>query len=347
MLMHKTFRLGALAALLVSVAAFANAAQGWERIRSDAPERYVVVKGDTLWGIAARFLQNPWQWPSLWEANPQIRNPHLIYPGDTLVLRDCAGAPCFALETGQPVVKLSPRVRTIEPREAVLALPMDVVEVFLRQHRFLEAGRALGELGYVVGGENQRFISGAGDTLFVRGELPSGVPLGFYRPGEPYLSASGEVLGQELVFIGEARLIDQQGEIARVEALSARQEVRNDDIVIALDNRIEGDFQPRAPQAEVAGHIIAAPGGVRFIGRLQVVAIDLGTQDGLQPGHVLRVDQQGELINDPRTSELFQLPNTEGGLLMVFKPYSRMSYALVMQASNVLAVGDEVRTPRP
>ncbi|MFG6668520.1 LysM peptidoglycan-binding domain-containing protein [Halomonas sp. HNIBRBA4712] len=347
MLVQKTLRHGALFALLLGslAAGAAHAANGWERIRDDAPERYVVVRGDTLWDISARFLTSPWQWPTLWQANPQIQNPHRIYPGDTLVLRDCEGAPCFALETGQPVVKLSPRVRTIEPREAVAALPLEVVNVFLRQHRLQEAGRALNELGYVIGGENQRFISGAGDTLYVRGVLPADTPMGFYRPGEEYLSASGEPLGQELVYIGEARFISQQGDIARVEALSARQEVRNNDIVLPLDEPIEADFQPRAPLNDVAGHLIAAPGGVRFIGRLQVVALDLGTEDGLQPGHVLQVDQQGELISDPRSGELTQLPSTQGGLMMVFKPYSRMSYALVMQAANVLSIGDVVRSP--
>ncbi|WP_447553978.1 LysM peptidoglycan-binding domain-containing protein [Vreelandella sp. EE22] len=345
MAVEKSLRYSALIALVLGLTLAGSAAQGWDRIRDDAPERYVVVQGDTLWDIAARFLRAPWQWPALWQANPQIQDPHRIYPGDTIVLGDCAGVPCFDHEPGRAVVKLSPRVRTIEPREAVAPLPREVVEVFLRQHRVQEAGQPFNELGYVVGGENQRFISGAGDTLYVRGELPRNTPLGIYRPGEPYLSANGETLGRELVYIGEARFISQQDEIARVQVLRAQQEVRNNDILLTLDDALEEDFQPRAPLGEMAGHIIAAPGGVRFIGRLQIVALDLGTEDGLQPGHVLQVDQQGELISDPRTNELFQLPNNQSGLLMVFKPYSRMSYALVMQASNVLAVGDEVRTP--
>ncbi|WP_447894137.1 LysM peptidoglycan-binding domain-containing protein [Vreelandella sp. GE22] len=345
MAVKKSLRYSAFVALLLGGSLAASAAMAWERIRDDAPERYTVVQGDTLWDISARFLRAPWQWPTLWQANPQIRNPHRIYPGDTLVLGDCAGAPCFDFEPGRPVVKLSPQVRRVEPREAVTALPREVVDVFLRQHRVQQANEPLRELGYVVGGENERFISGAGDTLYVRGELPADTRMGFYRPGELYLSGEGETLGRELVYIGEAQRAGQQGEIASVKVLSAQQEVRNNDILLTLDDTFEADFQPRAPLNDVAGHIIAAPGGVRFIGRLQIVALDLGTEDGLQPGHVLRVDQQGELINDPRTGELFQLPNTQSGLVMVFKPYNRMSYALVMQASNVLAIGDEVRSP--
>ncbi|UXZ54652.1 LysM peptidoglycan-binding domain-containing protein [Halomonas sp. 7T] len=318
----------------------------WERLRDDAPERYDVVRGDTLWDISARYLHSPWQWPELWQANPHIRNPHLIYPGDVLVLGSCQGEPCLSLERGQSVVKLTPQMRTVPEREAIAPLPLDVVRAFLREHRVLEEGEALRELAYVVGGENRRLISGAGDTLYVRGELPDRAQLGIYRQSDPYIANDGTPLGMELIKIGEARQLITEGDIARVEVLSAYQEVRNNDILMPLDQREWGEaFQPRPPLNSVSGNIVAVPGGVRFIGRLQVVAIDLGTQDGLQPGHVLRVDQQGELVNDPRTQELIQLPATEAGQIMIFKPYNRVSYALVMQASNVLAVGDAVRTP--
>lgn len=333
--------------VLLAWLALSPAAQAWERLRSDAPERYEVVAGDTLWDISARYLRSPWQWPALWQANPQIRNPHLIYPGDILILGDCQGQPCLTLERGQGVVRLSPQMRSVPEREAITPIPMDVVRSFLRDHRVVEPGEDVQELAYVVGGDNQRLISGAGDTLYVRGELPARQRLGIYRPGEPYLAADGTLLGDELISIGEAQRISSEGDISRVEVLSANQEVRNNDILLPLEDiPVSEAFTPRAPLNQVAGRIVAVPGGVRFIGRLQVVALDVGTQDGLQPGHVLRVDQQGEVVNDPRTQELIQLPATEAGLVMIFKPYSHMSYALVMQASNVLAVGDVVRSPQ-
>lgn len=325
---------------------FSHSAVGWERLRSDAPERYEVVRGDTLWDISARYLRSPWQWPELWQANLHIRNPHLIYPGDILVLGSCQGMPCLLLERGQGVVKLTPQMRTVPEREAIAPLPMEVVRVFLREHRVLEEGERLQELAYVVGGDNRRLISGAGDTLYVRGELPARTRLGIYRQSDPYLATDGAPLGTELIKIGEARYLSSEGDIARVEVLNAYQEVRNNDILLPFESREQEEaFQPRAPLNHVSGNIIAVPGGMRFIGRLQVVAIDLGTQNGIQPGHVLRVDQQGELITDPRTKERIQLPETEAGLVMVFKPYNHVSYALVMQASNVLAVGDTVRAP--
>ena len=317
-----------------------------EGLRRDAPQRYEVVPGDTLWDISARYLHSPWQWPSLWRANPQVRNPHLIYPGDVLLLGTCEGQPCVTLERGQGVVKLSPQMRTVPEREAITPIPMDLVRAFLREHRVVEPDENLQALAYVVGGDNQRLISGAGDTLYVRGELPERTRLGIYRPGEPYVAADGTRLGDELINIGEARYVSSEGDIARVEVLSAYQEVRNDDILLPLEDRELSDaFVPRAPLNDVSGQIVAVPGGVRFIGRLQIVALDLGTQDGLQPGHVLRVDQQGELVTDPRTQELLRLPDTEAGLVMVFRLYNQMSYALVMQASRVLAIGDSVRSP--
>ena len=332
--------------LLMWVLSVSQPALAVEGLRNDAPQRYEVVPGDTLWDISARYLRSPWQWPSLWQANPQVRNPHLIYPGDVLVLGTCQGQPCLSVERGQGVVKLSPQMRTVPKREAITPIPMEVVRAFLREHRVVEPGESPQELAYVVGGDNQRLISGAGDTLYVRGSVPARTRLDGRCPGEPYVSANGALLGDELINIGEARYLGSEGDIARIEVLSAYQEVRNNDILLPLEDRELSDaFAPRAPLNNVSGQIVAVPGGVRFIGRLQVVALDLGTQDGLQPGHVLRVDQQGELVTDPRTQELLRLPNTEAGLVMVFRPYNHMSYALVMQASRVLAVGDSVRAP--
>lgn len=257
----------------------------------------------------------------------------------------------LAWESPQRVVKLSPQMRAVPQQQAMAPLPMETIQAFLREHRVVEPGAPTRELAYVVGGENQRLMSGAGDMLYARGVLPSSARLGIYRPGERYVSAEGTPLGTELINIGEARQLSREGEIARLEVLSAYQEVRNNDILLPLDAPLfesqssENSFQPRLPLNDVAGQIIAVPGGVRFIGRLQIVALDIGTQDGLQPGHVLHVGQQGELVNDPRSQELLQLPATEAGRVMVVKPYSLMSYALVMQASNVLAVGDRVHTP--
>ncbi|WP_420841776.1 LysM peptidoglycan-binding domain-containing protein [Halomonas alimentaria] len=321
----------------------------WEDgLRGDAPDRYTVVRGDTLWDISGRFLRHPWQWPEVWQVNPQIRNPHLIYPGDVIYLYDCGGRPCLGLERGQGQVRLSPEMRTIPHREAITPIPLEDIRHFLREHRIVDDPEALEELAYVVGGDDRRLMSGVGDRLYARGEVPAGGRVGFYRVGERFLDpASGELLGLELESVGQARRERQEEDMAVLEVSSSRQEVRNGDIVLPLEDRgLVTEFIPRAPEREVEGTILSVPGGVQFIGRLQVVALDRGQRDGLEPGHVLMVEQRGELVSDPRTGEQLRLPGEDAGLVMVFKTYQKMSYGLVMEASRTLGVGDRVHNPR-
>jgi hypothetical protein len=316
-------------------------------LRGDAPDRYTVVRGDTLWDISGRFLRHPWQWPEVWQVNPQIENPHLIYPGDVIYLYDCNGRPCLGLERGQGLVRLSPEMRTIPHREAIEPIPLEAIRHFLRDHRIVDDPDALDELAYVVGGDDRRLLSGVGDRLYARGEVEGSGRVGFYRVGERFLDpASGELLGLELESVGQARRERQEGEIVVLEVTSSSQEVRNNDIVLPLEVRdLVTEFIPRAPEREVEGTVLAVPGGVQFIGRLQMVALDRGRRDGLAPGHVLMVEQRGELVSDPRTGESLRLPGEDAGLVMVFQPYEKMSYGLVMQASRSLSVGDRVHSP--
>ncbi|MCE0734283.1 LysM peptidoglycan-binding domain-containing protein [Halomonas sp. G15] len=342
--------LGLVAALGMALAAGVQG-QGlsWEDgLRGDAPDRYTVVRGDTLWDISGRFLRHPWQWPEVWQVNPQIRNPHLIYPGDVIYLYDCGGRPCLGLERGQGQVRLSPEMRTIPHREAITPIPLEDIRHFLREHRIVDDPEALEELAYVVGGDDRRLMSGVGDRLYARGEVPAGGRVGFYRVGERFLDpASGELLGLELESVGQARRERQEEDMTVLEVSSSRQEVRNGDIVLPLEDRgLVTEFIPRAPEREVEGTILSVPGGVQFIGRLQVVALDRGQRDGLEPGHVLMVEQRGELVSDPRTGEQLRLPGEDAGLVMVFKTYQKISYGLVMEASRTLGVGDRVHNPR-
>jgi len=336
---------GAVAVLVIGLLA-AGLVHAQERmLRDDAPQRYTVVRGDTLWDISGRFLNHPWQWPQVWQVNPQIDNPHLIYPGDVIVIRDCDGRPCLGLERGQNVVKLSPEVKRIPRRQAIPPLPLEVVENFLTRHRIVDASFNLAEQPYVVASGDKRLISGAGDSVFVRGELKRDGRYGIYRPGEVYRDGQGAFLGQELISIGEGRLSSREGELSKLALLTSRQEVRDGDLVMPLEQlELTGEFQPRPPEQAVEGRILAVP-GVRFIGRLHVVALDAGTRDGVKPGHVLAIEQQGELVSDPRTEEPVRLPGVDAGLVMVFRSYDRVSYGLVMQASRTLEVGDRVHSP--
>jgi hypothetical protein len=341
-------------ALLLGVAMLLTATLSWaqaltweEGLQDDAPDRYTVVRGDTLWDISGRFLRHPWQWPEIWQVNPQIRNPHLIYPGDVIYLYDCNGRPCLGLERGQNVVRLSPQMRTIPHREAIEPIPLASLRPFLDQHRIIENPEALDELAYVVGADDRRLISGAGDRFYARGRVEGRGRVGLYRVGERYFDTdSGELLGLELLSVGEARRERSEGDMVTLEVASSSEEVRNEDIVLPLESReLTTQFYPRPPERDVDGHILAVPDGVRFIGRLQVVALDRGRRDGLETGHVLMVEQQGEQVSDPRTGESLRLPGEDAGLVMVFRPYEKMSYGLVMRASSPLSVGDRVYNP--
>lgn len=230
---------------------------------------------------------------------------------------------------------------------ALEPLHLAALQAFLHDHRVVDDPDSLAEPAYIVAGDDRRIISGAGDRVYARGELQRGERYAIYRSGERYIdAASDEVLGHELVGIGQAQVERSEGGIAALRVLSASQEVRNEDIVLPLEAResLEGLVVRDSPQ-QISGTILGVPQGVRFIGSLQVVALDRGQRDGLEMGHVLEVAQQGERVVDPRTGELLDLPGNAAGRVLVLKTYPKMSYGLVMHATRSLAVGDAVQAP--
>lgn len=337
----------------VAIGALAAAAQAqglsWDQgLKRDAPDRYTVVKGDTLWDISGRFLQHPWQWPEVWDVNPQIRNPHLIYPGDIVYLYDCGGRPCLGLERGQGVVKLSPKMRTLSHREAIGPVPLEAVEAFLARYRIVTDPDSLAELAYVVAGDNGRLISASGDRFYARGDVGQYRRYGIYRLGKRYLDpASHEVLGLELQSIGKAQLVRQDSDIAVMRALSSEREISSNDIILPLDDPgFASEFIPDAPESAIDGTILAVKDGIRFLGPLSVVALNKGGRDGIAPGHMLAVERRGYLATDPRSGEALRMPGEDAGLVMVFRSFDKMSYGLIMSAAHILEVGDRLHNPR-
>jgi len=325
-------------------------------LKADAPASYTVREGDTLWGIAARFLGAPWQWQELWQRNPQLASPRKLYPGDVIHLEASAGAPRLSLERGRgQTVRLSPGVRRAPTRDAVPGLPLDRIKVFLDTYQIVDPD-VLDGAPTVVAGQAQRLLSGAGDTLYAHGDLPKqGSVLGIYRPGSDYRSPAASEgtepdqrsLGLELQRLGHARVRRNVGDVGEIEVLDAVQEIRNGDYLLALDEGgIATEFLPRAPKTPVVATILSVPDGVRFIGRNDVVAIDRGRADGLETGNVLQVMRQGERVRDDVRDAWVTLPDTEAGAVMVFRVFDHLSYALVMRASQALAVGDRLVVPR-
>lgn len=317
-------------------------------LRDGAPETYVVKRGDTLWGISGMYLEKPWLWPELWDVNPQIDNPHLIYPGDELYLVWIDGQPRLRLRRGREV-KLHPEMRISPLDLAIPAIPLDEIGPFLKRHRIVDAG-ALNGSPYVVAGDQGHLLSAPGDRIFGRGEFVGEErAYGIFRPGEAYRDPlTGELLGYHARDIGNARLLSSPRDaVVELEVTRVSEEVRIEDRLLPEEERIlAATFHPRAPEQPVEnGFMIAVDGGVSQIGPGHIVVLNLGQRESLEPGHVLAIYQDGGTVYDRVAQENVRLPDTRAGLLMVFEVFERASYALVLKASRPLRIMDRVEEP--
>jgi len=283
------------------------------RLNPDQPGSYVVEKGDTLWDISSKFLQEPWRWPEIWKANPQIADPHLIYPGDVSSLSYVDGEPVLSVDrNGMPAaqrsrrsgrtVKLSPEVRSSVHAEAISSIPIDVIEQFLVRP-LVVTDNEMDDWPYIVSSYDQHLVSGKGSRVYVRG-LPSGVQaqrFAVYRKGPAYQSGTGKdriTLGYEALHVADA-VIEQTGDPATAVIIESTREVLVGDRLVALSmTDINTDFIPRSPSGSVNGNVISVIDGVSEIGQYQVVVLDLGKSDGIEIGNIVGVYQSGEIISD-------------------------------------------------
>jgi nucleoid-associated protein YgaU len=313
-------------------------------LREDYPDEYTVVKGDTLWDISSHFLKSPWLWPEIWHVNPQIENPHLIYPGDVIRLVYIDGQPRLVNSRYQ---KLSPQVRVVDDREAISTIPLDRINNFLSRSRVVDEG-VLEAAPYVVSGEDKRLITGEGDRVYARGTFEADIPAyGIYRKGQLYKDPkTGEVLGVEAIDIGSGRMRALDAEMATLALTRTTQEVRIGDRLLEEQERaIAATFYPSAPSTDIKGQIIAVEGGVTQVGRMSVVAINRGEREGMIVGNVLAILKTGGQVRDRIKGDLVNLPDERAGLLMVFRTFEKMSLALVLEADRPLATGDKVENP--
>jgi hypothetical protein len=348
----------ALMALALSIALPAGVATGQQQgvdrgvipVAPDAPDHYTVQKGDTLWDISARFLTDPWYWPEIWHINPQVANPHLIYPGDVLALTWVEGQPRVMVETGGPI-RMSPRVRESPLSEAINAIPYDRIASFTSRPDVLSAEQVKGA-PYVVRGRDQRLVSAQGNDIYVR-RFENSAPGGRYNifhVGDKLKDPDdGDVLGYEGRFTGQADF-RQSGDPATLLLVSSARETTEGDILLPDAVSVNMDFIPRAPATAVNGTImsVSASDQRTVAGEFDVVIINRGSSQGLAPGHVLAIWEAGEEVRDKSdnsVSRKVQLPEERVGLLMVFKTYDRMSYGLTLESSREIKVGAAVRKP--
>lgn len=344
--MHKKINiLGVILALLVAAAAVAAD----DVLRDNHPDRYVVVEGDTLWDISGRFLRDPWLWPEIWYANPEIKNPHLIYPGDIITLVYIDGKPRLQVQRGRPTIKLSPEARATRLDKAIPTIPLDAIRPFLTEPR-VTTEEALDAAPYVVQSAGEHLIVGAGDRIYVRAindTNPSRFAL--VRKGDVYVDpVTGENLGMEALYVGDARLQSTGDPATLLVTRSNREALIGDRLLPAVGDAYDANFMPRAPERPVEGQILAVLDGVNQIGRYQVVAINRGEREGLEPGHVLAVYQRGEVVPDlvsEARRDVVKLPDERAGLLLVFRTFDKVSYALVMRANTNMHVLDMVKNP--
>jgi LysM repeat protein len=328
----------------------------------NAPDSYVVKKGDTLWDIAKTFLRDPWFWPEIWNVNPQVKNPHLIYPGDILHLVYVAGAPgqpgqpSIVLERGN-MVHVSPSVRS-EPREApIRTIPFQTVAAFMSKPTLLSNDQ-IKAAGYVLAAKDGHEAIAEGNTMYARAMGAAGVGMRYsvVHVGEALRDPDdNSILGYNGIYTGSGRVTRTGDPTSLVMTDSARESVAGDK-VIRSNVDVALDFVPSPPRNVVSGRIIAVTDGVSTIGQYQVVAINRGARDGLAPGNILGVFHAGALVADTAkkgflagTSNMFgekvRLPDEPSGTFMVFKTYDRMSYGLIMEAKDIIQVMDRVGNP--
>jgi LysM domain len=327
-------------------------------LNPSAPKNYVVRRGDTLWGIANTFLRDPWLWPEIWYINPDIHNPHRIFPGDNVRLALSADGRT-SLEIvrggGGSAARLEPMLRSVPLEGPIATIPYSLIAAFLSRPGVL-TGDEVKAAPYVVALRDDHQIAGAGHDLYIKkldGE--TGARYSVMHIDEPLKDPqSGRKLGYLAIYTGTAQLT-RPGDVAKVRLTDSARETLDGDVLIAEETSPTNDFAPHGPSQPVDGRIIAVVDNVLVAGQYEVVAVNRGSADGLDRGAVLTVDLAGDTVSDHCakmngegscwTPHNVRLPDESSGTLLVFKTYERMSYALIFSDTVPIAIGDRVRNP--
>lgn len=350
--------------VLIALSAFAAPVSGWAQEASpvdrtalvdNPPSRYVVVKGDTLWGISARFLRDPWRWPDIWGINrDEIKNPHWIYPGDVIVLDFSGATPRLRFEGDNDwqllKSRLSPKIRTQGlPPSAIPSIPAARIRAFVSRP-IIVGEHELAAAPKIVAGRDGRVVLSLNDIAFVEGLVwANGSQYQVVRPGRTLIDPdTKEVLGHEAVYLGDAH-VSEFGEISTISIARAVLEMSPGDRLLSLPADSAAPYMPHAPATKIRGKIIA--GSVQTVTEIapqSVVVINRGARDGLEIGHVLAISRAGPEVkpagsNDPNAR--VKLPDERYGIVFVFRTFERVSYALVMNTTRPVNLLDVVQTP--
>ena len=327
----------------------------------EAPMHYTVKKGDTLWGIASMYLKDPWLWPEVWVINPQVPNPHLIYPGDKLALAYGTGGRMEVRLEQAGLTRLDPRLRSDPLQNAIPTIPYSAIAAFLSRPTLMSEDEirhapyvlAFRDMHQVAGNEIEVYIknlSAAENSRYAVVHISN-------QLRDP---DDGKLLGYEGIYTGTA-LVKRAGQPAKAVMIDTARETLAGDRLVSSDNQVPVTFTPSVPTSQIHGNIISVVGGTDLVGQFYVVAINRGKHHGIEPGTVLAVDRAGEVVRDlwaggrsmsnsmngfnTSFAPSVRLPDERAGTLLVFKVYDRMSYGLIVGASNIIHNGAPVHNP--
>jgi len=323
-------------------------------LRPDAPMNYTVKRGDTLWDIAAVFLKDPWFWPEIWQINPQVENPHLIYPGDVLSLAYGAGGDAHVSISQYSGARLQPRLRSEMLDGPIDTVPFAAIASFLSKPSVLTKEEAL-RAPHILGFRDHHMVGGTGHEIYVKDlNAPLNQRYAVMHVGEPiYDPESKDLVGYQAVYIATA-VVNNPGTVSKAILTEGAREALEGDRLILQEGDVPLTFTPHAPKSNINGQIIAVADNAEQIGQFQVVVINRGKNHDLAPGAVLAIDQKGEIVHDKYGKmpwekdpygEMVQLPYERAGTMIVFKVFDRVSYGLVIGARGPMQVADRVYNP--
>jgi hypothetical protein len=344
------------------------------RLQENAPDRHVVVKGDTLWDISEKFLKDPWKWPEVWGFNKaQIKNPHLIYPGDVVMLTMEGGKPRLSLQGGfNETVKLSPSIRgepIIIKEAGIAAIPLAAIAGLLSKGGVGDPSD-LANAPMILGSSDERVMFGAGDRVYAGKAEGDVIDWRIVRLGQPLKNPNDpkEILAYEMIHVADART-EKPGNPQVIHILRTEQEVLERDRLVPAWKEQVPQYMPHAPSRTINARVVAALGGPAYAGAWMTLVLDKGARDGIEEGHVLALFRPSRSVADPKCiraekiaflagggrghaddcrkneNDKTELPETRNGLAFVYRVFNKVAYALVMKTIEPVAVGDPARNP--
>ena len=324
-------------------------------IRSSAPEQYVVQKGDTLWDLSNKFLNQPWYWPEIWYMNPQVQNPHLIYPGDVINVFYVGGKPYITVNGDNRRVsgieRLSPSMRGEAIEATKKVIPIQAIEQFLTRPLVVSIDE-LDSSPHIIASRDDRLVYGSNDLVYLRDSANLEVDglYNVYRPGSAFIDpTTEEILGYEAIHVGDGKLT-KAGDPATLYLTNAKREIFRGDRILEIEHLdIDADFYPRAPDQDINGQLIYLYNAITQVGAYQIVVANVGKNQGIEKGHVLAINKAGRLTSDPYAEkgqeEMVQLPNERSADAIVFRVFNNLSYLFILDANRPVREGDLVNTP--